>query len=323
VHGRLACDLRDRRPCLEHGARVGVEVEVTLQRVRVAPGDHEHLLALVEQVLDEAAPGGEIEDVELVDRRWHDEQRDLAHARATRLVVDELEDIGAEDHCSGADREVLANRERRGVDARGKARRAGEVAKQLTHPTGQTCAAVIDDVLEHGGVGPREVRRRERVEDVGRGEPGLALGPPVGVGVGDQPVDRDAGGEIRLQQPPQQPVGLPCLVGEASVALARAQLGAPARHPGELAAEPDKPPRRAIGVARQPGHHAARRAGADQASPSGPDGGIGEHCVERARHAAHVTAPTIAAGARISRLRILPVGPLGSSSTNHTWRGYL
>ena len=28
-------------------------------------------------------------------------------------------------------------------------------------------------------------------------------------------------------------------------------------------------------------------------------------------------------GGLISRLRILPVGPLGSSSSNHTWRGYL
>ena len=33
-------------------------------------------------------------------------------------------------------------------------------------------------------------------------------------------------------------------------------------------------------------------------------------------------APTDA-GALISRLRILPVGPFGSSSTSHTWRGYL
>ena len=29
------------------------------------------------------------------------------------------------------------------------------------------------------------------------------------------------------------------------------------------------------------------------------------------------------AGATISRLRILPVGPFGSASTNHTCRGYL
>jgi hypothetical protein len=28
-------------------------------------------------------------------------------------------------------------------------------------------------------------------------------------------------------------------------------------------------------------------------------------------------------GTSIARLRIFPVGPFGSSSTNHTWRGYL
>ena len=33
--------------------------------------------------------------------------------------------------------------------------------------------------------------------------------------------------------------------------------------------------------------------------------------------------PATSAGTSISRLRILPVGPLGSSSMNQTWRGYL
>jgi hypothetical protein len=46
---------------------------------------------------------------------------------------------------------------------------------------------------------------------------------------------------------------------------------------------------------------------------------VGRLCV---RHYELVEASAFS-GTSISRLRILPVGPLGSSSTNHTLRGYL
>src|SRR3954447_5695080 len=48
--------------------------------------------------------------------------------------------------------------------------------------------------------------------------------------------------------------------------------------------------------------------------------------ISTVRHCgSHATAQTWsgASGGLISRLRILPVGPLGSSSTSQTWRGYL
>ena len=56
---------------------VGVEVPGGVPRVWVAPGDHEHLLALPDQVLDQAAAGGQVQRVELVDRRRDDQQRHL------------------------------------------------------------------------------------------------------------------------------------------------------------------------------------------------------------------------------------------------------
>jgi hypothetical protein len=169
-----------------------------LERLGIAPGDHEHLLALGEQVLDEASPRGEVEDVELVDRRRDDEQRDLADLRAARLVVDELEDLVAQDHRAGSDRQVLADRERRRVDAGGQARRGREVADELARPARQSGASVVDEVLEHRRVRPREVGGRQRVEDVGCGEAGSALGAPVGFGIGDQAVDGAARREVGL-----------------------------------------------------------------------------------------------------------------------------
>ena len=62
--------LRDR-------LHVGVETPVGVPGVRVAPGDHEHLLPLLDEVLDQAAARGEIERVVLVDRRRDDQQRHL------------------------------------------------------------------------------------------------------------------------------------------------------------------------------------------------------------------------------------------------------
>ncbi len=90
----LLGDLGHRVARLEHRARVGVEVEVALLGARVAPGDQEHLLPGGDEVLDEAASGGDVEDVEAVDRRRHEQQRDLEHLLGARPIVDQLEDVG-------------------------------------------------------------------------------------------------------------------------------------------------------------------------------------------------------------------------------------
>ena len=97
VHGGLPGDRRDGVARLEDRGRVGVEVEVALLGVRVAPGDDEHLLALAHEPLDHAAPRREVEHVELVDRRRREQQRDLADLLRLRRVLDELEDLGAQD----------------------------------------------------------------------------------------------------------------------------------------------------------------------------------------------------------------------------------
>ena len=297
---------------------------MALRPFGVAPGDHEDLLALAQQVLDQAAARREVQDVELVDRRRDHEERELAHALAARLVLDELEDLGAQDDGTRRDGEVVPDRERARVDARRQPRRAREVAHELAHAARQAGTAVVDDVLEHGRVRPREVRRGQRVEQVGRREARPALGAPVGLGVRDEAVDRPAGREVGLQDAPQQPVGLPCGVGEAPVALARPQLAAPGRHARQLAAQAGEPAYRAIGPARQAGRDAGGGARADHAPPGRRGRRVGEQDVERgARACGHAHRGALATGAWISRLRILPVGPFGSASTNHTWRGYL
>ena len=76
---------------LEHRARVGVEVPVGVALGRVAPGDREHLLAVLDRVLHHAAARRQVGDVVLVDHRRREQQRPLAHLRGLRLVLDELE----------------------------------------------------------------------------------------------------------------------------------------------------------------------------------------------------------------------------------------
>src|SRR4029079_5498939 len=58
---------------LDRCLRIGIEIPVALLPGRVAPAYAEHLDALLEQVFDHAATGGEIQGIVLVDLRRHHE----------------------------------------------------------------------------------------------------------------------------------------------------------------------------------------------------------------------------------------------------------
>ena len=213
---------------------------MALLGVRVAPGDHEHLLALADQPLDHAAPGREVEHVELVDRRRREQQRDLAHRLGLRRVLDQLEHVGAQHDRARSQREVLADGELAGVDGRRAGR--GKSRRKCRAPRDEVRAALVDARLDHGRVRPREVARRERVEHVAGGEARLALGAPVQLGVGDQAVDGVARGQVGLQQPPEQPVRLARpdrrSAGRAWPAVTSER---PAGHAGQLRAQSARP----------------------------------------------------------------------------------
>ena len=229
----LTADRGDRVARLEHRRGIRVEVEMALLRVGIAPGDHEHLLALPHQPLGHAPARSEVEHVVLVDRRRREQERHLAHLVGLRRVLDQLEDHGAQHDRAGGEREVLADRELARVDGRGQAR---EVAQEVPRTLDQVQAALVDALLDDGRVRPGEVARGERVEHVAGREAGLALVAPVELGVGDQPVDRLADGQVGLQHAPEQPAGLPRRVGEAPVTLGGADLRAAGRDTRQLRA---------------------------------------------------------------------------------------
>src|SRR6202012_5038394 len=97
---------------VQDGLAVRVEVPLGVPRVRVAPGDHEHLQALADQVLHHAAARGQVHHVELVDHRRDDQPRDLAYLGGDRTVLDQLEYRGPQHYGTRRYGEVRADFER-------------------------------------------------------------------------------------------------------------------------------------------------------------------------------------------------------------------
>ncbi len=99
-------------------ADVGVEVPVPLRGRGVAPAHSEVRHACRDGVLDEAAPGRNVGDVELVDLRRDRDERSRKRHVATSCVLDEFEDVAAMDDRARGDREVLTDGERSRIDRR-------------------------------------------------------------------------------------------------------------------------------------------------------------------------------------------------------------
>ena len=280
VDRRLLRDRGDGVAGLQHRVRVGVEVEVGVLLVRVAPRDDEDLHPLADEVLDEAAPRREVEDVVLVDRRRDEQQRDLVDLLRRRPVLDELEDLRVEHDRARGGGEVAPHLELRRVDALRQPRRPGDVGREAPRAADQVRAALVDDRAQDGRVRQREVRGRDGVEHVARREARLTLRLPVELGVRDQAVDGLARRQVALHHPAEQPVLLPGGVREAAVVPRGALLGAAGGDPGEPAAERGGAP---CGLAWMPG--GARGDPGDRArgeeAPRAAGGGVGQQHVER------------------------------------------
>ena len=254
---------------------------MALLGARVAPRDAEHLVALADEVLDQAAAGCQVDDVVLVDRRRDDQQRRRVDLRRGRLVLDQLEHVGVQDDRALADREVAADLEPAGVDHRGQPAADG-VARELRAAGDEVRAAAVDRLLEGLRVREWEVRRRGRVQQVLEHEAGAQVGPPVELGVLDEPPGGPAHGEVRLHQPVEHPAVLPRAVAEAAVTLGRRQLRAPGRDARQLGAEAAGAPRHTRGMASEPGSQPRRGRRLHQpADGARLDGRVGQHHLER------------------------------------------
>ena len=235
---------------------------------------------LCDQVLDVAAPRREVHDVELVDHRRHEEDRDLPHLRGRRLVLDELEALVAQHDGSRGQAEVAADGELADVDVGGQARRLPHVPGELPRAAHEVPPARVDRSLEHLGIDERSVGGRQRVDDVLGDEAQLAVIGPVELGIVDDPVHRLVHGQVGLQQPAVDPAVGPGGVEEPAVAARGLELRAAGDDlrelPGQRGAAPDHPP----GTTGEPRHEPEGLPARQEALP-GAESGLRQQQVQR------------------------------------------
>ena len=268
---------------LEDRPHVGVGVPVGVDRLRVPPGHHEHLLALTHQVLHQAAAGREVDRVELVDRRRDEQQGHGTDLGCLRRVPDELEDLGPQDDGARCGRDVPAELEGGAVDHLGDPRRRGHVGDEVLGPTDEIQPAAVDHRLGRGGVEERDVARGERLHEVLDEEACAFVVPPVEIGVGDQAIGSPTGREVGLDDPAQHGIRRPCLVGEAPVTPGRRDRRPAQRDLRELGGERADPPGGHGGAGRERGEQPGRGEVGREAA-EGAEGGLDQQCVEWRGH---------------------------------------
>ena len=237
-HGLLAPgDPFGRVHGVQDGLTVGVDIPLGVPGVRVAPGHHEHLQALADQVLHHAPAGGQVHHVELVDHRRDDHQRDLPDRGRDRAVLDQLELRGSQDHRPGRDGQVHPDFERVRLDHGRHPRRNRHVGEEMPQARQGAAAAGVEGGLDRRRVQQRVVARGQRVDQVGQHEAdpfGVAL---VQAGLGHHAFHALRGGQVGLHRAAQQRVARPARFGEPAVPAGRLHLGAAHGDAGQLAGQ--------------------------------------------------------------------------------------
>jgi hypothetical protein len=106
--------------------------------VGVAPANHKGTVTLLHCVADERVVGLQVQDVELVDARRHEQHGPLVHLGRERLVFDQLEQLVFKHHAALAAGHVAAHLEGAGVGVRHGA--LLHVLDQVGHAVGDAAA---------------------------------------------------------------------------------------------------------------------------------------------------------------------------------------
>ncbi len=145
---------------------VVVEIDLGLLHPRIAPGDHEHRLALSHQPGDQRVLGPHVHDVVLVDEGGHDQHRGLGHGFRGRAVLDQLIELGTLHHPARGSRQIPPQFEGRligqpDVELIGAAL---QILGQQGQPAHQILAVGLKGELEQLRVGRQEVAGGHGIE---------------------------------------------------------------------------------------------------------------------------------------------------------------
>ena len=172
ARGMHALGAGDRLNRVERHARALLDIilhaEIAIRRVRVAPRDHEHGIALPHQPAHQRIMLREIEDVVFHDPGRHDQDRLGMHGLGGRAVLDQLGEMAARDHLAGRRGEPVTDGQlgRRSGIGPGRGETLDGVHQPLKHACAMRLARMFDDV----GVEIREIARGDRVERLPHGK---------------------------------------------------------------------------------------------------------------------------------------------------------
>ena len=221
------------------GREIGLDVPVALRGGGVAPADAERLHPVLHRELGEAASGGKIGRVELVDLRRHDEQRPPLHEISLWRVLDELEHLAAVHDGAGRGGEVPAHLELALVHLARHAEIVGEIVDEILQPVEQALAARFGDALQGARIPEQGIGRRERLGEQLQYEARAFAVFRGGLGAVEHAVEHVAPGDESLHEPLVVAALLPDDMGETAVARIRRDLRAPHGHVEELARKGD------------------------------------------------------------------------------------
>ena len=208
----------------------------------VPPAHREDLETLSHGVFDEAAPGGQVHYVVLVDLRRDDDHRPVSDHGGGRRVLEELADLVAVDDGSGGHGQVPTHLVGPGGDRAGQSPVVEDIPADVAKAPPYAPSGRLPRPLEGFGVEREVVGRSQGRGEEADGEAGPLLGAPVQAGVVDQLEQGVRPGQVGLGQSPVGRVLLPRSVLEAPVARLgrhlRAAEGDAAPLLGQLAETP-------------------------------------------------------------------------------------
>ena len=183
-------------------------------------------MALLDRITDERVLGLQVQDVELVDARRHQQKRALVHLGGERLVFDQLEIVVLEHHRTFGGRNVFADLKHALIGHRQMA--LADVVQEVGHAFGDALALGVDGFLLGFGVERQKVARCARVDPLLNGEShtGAGFGVPLHrFGQGHQGAGVE---QIRRCRKRRHGVLLPSFCGEAAITH---RLGIEPLHP--------------------------------------------------------------------------------------------
>ena len=252
--------------------QVVVEGHVPHGLVGVAVADREDGMAVLLGPLDEAASGGQVHQVVLVDPRRGDEQRDLVDRLGLGFVLDQLHELVAENHLAGRGGQVAAHLEGARVHLAGPTAVVHHVVDEVLEPAHNAHSVRFGGLAQRGRIRHQEVGGRHGVHQQPQREGCLVFAVLVETPGGHQLVDQVGPGEVGLPLAEEPGVLVPGGVSEAAVLgggeQRRLGLGAerPRRHAGGGAGQAPGEPH-----ARLPDPHRVRGHRRSQAHEGGTD----------------------------------------------------